>query len=131
MARYLYSELSSLIQARLNCQDHHNQEWFQNHSRSIEKLVYDWLPSGAGFDNGTTLNLEESHAEKLVFHTSFHHMNDCGVYDGWTVHTIVATPSFLHGVNLRVSGHNRNHIKDHIYECFYAALIRTVNISAM
>jgi hypothetical protein len=76
------------------------------------------LPHGAGFDAGTSLDESQSHADKVIFHTSFHHMNDAGYYDGWTEHTVTVTPSLIHGINLRVSGRNRNEIKDHIAESF-------------
>lgn len=120
--RHLYSELSNLIQARKNCQEQRNIEWFNKHTDRILYLVAEYMPSGTGFDNGTKINLEESHAEKLVFYTEFHHMHDLGMYDGWTEHTVVVTPSFLSGLNMRVSGRNRNDIKDYIYEAFDLAL---------
>jgi hypothetical protein len=48
-------------------------------------------------------------------------MNDTGYYDGWTEHTVTVTPSFS-GINIRVSGRNRNDIKDYIHETFSYAL---------
>ena len=125
MARYLYSELAMLIQARRNCAESVNgtpslQDWFEKHSDRIEALVREHMPSGSGFDSGTTLDLDASHAERLVFNTAFHHMED-GYYAGWTQHTVTVTPSF-HGFNLRVSGRNRNDIKDYIGSMFHEAL---------
>ena len=52
-------------------------------------------------------------------------MDDAGFYDGWTGHTITITPSFS-GINLRISGPNRNDIKDYLYETFDYALSRDV-----
>lgn len=154
MARYLYSELSSLIQARKNCASRHpftteqikshcalcgeidthanhnprNPEWFDKHTDSIEELVRQHMPSGSGFDSGTTLDLDASHAEKLVFRTSFHHMDEGGYYDGWTYHTVTVTPSLSGQFNLRISGRNRNDIKDYMYETFSYALGKEVRI---
>lgn len=132
MARYLYSELSNLIQARQNCADIMNgfrsgdgnnaQEWFHRHEETIDNLVQRHMPSGSGFDSGTALDFDASHADKLVFHTSFHHMNEAGYYDGWTAHKITITPSLSFGFHVRVSGRNRNDIKDYISECFANAL---------
>ena len=84
-----------------------------------ETLVYlnQYLPSGSGFDNGSTFNVEKSTSEKLVFNTSFHHMNSNGYYTQWTDHTVTVTPSF-YGLNIKVSGRNHNDIKDYIAECF-------------
>jgi hypothetical protein len=141
MARYLYSELATAVQARRNCAARtesngysdtmaaHHRMWFDKWSEYIDKLS-EIMPSGSGFDSGTKLDLDASHAEKLVFTTAFHHMNDCGMYDGWTDHTITVTPSFT-GFSLRISGRNRNNIKEYIGDMFHEALsqeITTINV---
>jgi hypothetical protein len=54
-------------------------------------------------------------------------MHDSGMYDGWTEHTIVLTPSFLGHFDMRISGHNRNEIKDYIADTFRIALGIVVN----
>lgn len=146
MARYLYSELASLVQARRNCaqynshafqtaeikshcatcgqtQEHWNHlqpraEWFDKHEDRILQLVKDHMPYGSGFDSGTGIDLDASHGEKLVFTTSYHHMDDNGYYDGWTEHVVTVTPSFSGGYRIRISGRNRNEIKDYIHESF-------------
>jgi hypothetical protein len=118
MARYLYSELSRLIQARKTSKP----EWAERHTDTIESLVKEHMPSGSGFDSGTKIDLDASHAEKLVFYTSFHHLNGQGFYDGWTEHTVTVTPSLSGDFHLRISGRNRNEIKDHMYQSFEQAL---------
>lgn len=75
------------------------------------------LPSGSGLDTGVKLDLDRSSAEKLVFDTEFHHLNENGYYDGWTQHTVTVTPSF-DGFNLKISGRDRNGIKDYLYDLF-------------
>lgn len=122
MARYLYSELSTLLQARANCLTKQMFTPLEKHTDMIESLVKNHMPSGSGFDCGTKLDLDASHAEKLVFTTEFHHMNDGGYYDGWTEHTITVTPSLSDGFRLRISGRNCNEIKDLIHEQFRHAL---------
>lgn len=126
MERYLYSELANLVQARRNSLTSFQSTgidngWFDRHSQAIERLVYNHMPSGSGFDNGTTLDLDASHADKLVFTTSFHHMEE-GSYNGWTEHTVTVTPSFIGRFHLRISGRNRNEIKEAIYFYFEGAL---------
>jgi len=143
MARYLYSELAGLLQAlrnsaqkleRLNPnavsasmnmsenEHHKTSEWFDRHTDTIEALVSQHLPRGSGFDSGTKLDLDSSHADKLVFTTAFHHMNENGYYDGWTEHVITVTPA-LHGdFHIRISGRNRNDIKEMMYQDFDYAL---------
>jgi hypothetical protein len=123
MERKLYQVLASTIEARRNCAERMetHSEWFEKHGDTIDQLVLELMPSGSGIDTGTAIDLDTSHGEKLVFHCSYHHMNDGGMYDGWTEHTITVTPSFS-GLNLRISGRNRNEIKDYLYETVDYAL---------
>lgn len=88
----------------------------------IERIVRDHMPHGSGFDNGTRLDIARSSDEKLFFGTSFHHMNEHGVYSGWTQHHVVVKPSLAYGFTLRIDGPNRNDIKDYISECFHHSL---------
>ena len=134
MARYLYSELSGLIDAnkrRLKDsvspantpeRSQHWRDMADTHETTIERLVKDFMPSGSGFDSGTKLDLDASHADKLVFTTSYHHMDESGSYDGWTEHTVTVTPSLAHAFNIRISGRNRSDIKDYIHQAFSDAL---------
>lgn len=114
MIRPLYQELASLVQARLNCLEKGNHEWEHNHTNTINRLVKKYLPSGSGFDNGTTIDLDASNRNKLVFNTAFHHMNGGGYYDGWSYHTVTVTPDLSLGFNVKVGGRDRNDIKDYI-----------------
>jgi hypothetical protein len=117
----LYQKLATTIEARENCREHSNDEWFKRHTETLEKLN-DLMPSGSGFDNGTRLLPSKSTPDKLVFETAFHHLNEHGMYDGWTEHRVTVRPSFVRGFELKISGRNRNDIKDHMYEVFAAAL---------
>ena len=119
-ARYLYSKLAGMIEARRNCAQSNpvNSEWLDRHTDTIEALVKQHLPHGSGFDCGTKIDLDASHADKLVFTTEFHHMNENGYYDGWTEHTVTVNPSLQRDFNLRISGRNRNDIKEMMYQDF-------------
>lgn len=119
----LYRELATLVQARINCIKSNNDVWIGKHEDKIEHLVKQHMPSGSGFDNGTTIELDVCTGEKLVFRTSFHHMDD-GMYDGWTEHKVTVTPSLVSGFDVVVSGRNRNDVKDYIGEQFQYALDR-------
>lgn len=121
-AQKLYVTLAQLFVARANCAKSGNREWEIKHEERIKALVKEHLPSGSGFDNGTALDLDVSTGDKLVFHTNFHHMNNNGVYDGWTDHSVIVKPSLAFGFTLRVTGPNRENIKDHIYEVFHDSL---------
>ena len=87
-------------------------------------LLGQYLPSGSGFDNGTTLNVDKSTSQKLVFETAFHHMDEHGYYTKWTDHTVTVRPAFQ-GLDIRVSGRNHNGIKEYIEGCFDHCLEET------
>jgi hypothetical protein len=116
----LYKYLAAIVQARLNCaqrMDTH-AEWFAKHTEQIRQIVSDMMPSGSGWDHGTQIDLDASHGDKLVFRGSYHHMNDGGMYDGWTDHTVTVKPSLQFGYSIRVSGPNRNEIEDYLVDMF-------------
>jgi hypothetical protein len=117
----LYQELAQLVAARLHCIATLNP-WSEKHEAHIVALVSEYLPSGSGFDSGTTLDLVLSTGNKLVFNTSYHHMNDMGYYDGWTEHTVIVKPDLQFDFVLRITGRDRNDIKDYIDEMFSYAL---------
>lgn len=128
MARYLYSEIASAVDAQKRCKANDNafaDKWDDLLDR-LEKL----LPSGSGFDSGTKIDRDATHAEKIVLSTSFHHMDDNGYYCGWTEHVVTVTPSFR-GFNLRVSGRNRNDIKEYIGETFHHTLNEDVEYECL
>lgn len=117
-----YQELATAIIARSNCEKSGNTEWLQRHTDHIYSIVKDHAPSGAGIDNGTKIDLEKSNGDKLVFATSFHHMNDNGMYDGWTEHWVTVRPSLAFGIEISISGRNRNGIKEYIHDVFHTFL---------
>lgn len=114
----LYREIASLVTARHNCIKLNNHNWLTNHEKAILDLVKDTAPSGSGIDCGTKIDLDASTGEKLVFTCSYHHMNEHGMYDGWTEHTITVKPSLQWGFALSISGRNRNEIKDYLHEVY-------------
>lgn len=131
----LFQALATICQARKTCgdrrnenpSDHNSEQWFAEWADRAEALVKEHMPSGSDFDAGTALDLDESGPLRLVFITSFHHMDSFGGYDGWTEHQVIVTPSLVHGFELRVTGRNRNGIKGHITEVFGSALMKEVD----
>jgi hypothetical protein len=122
----IYKILASRVQAWINCLEKGNFEWYAKHENSIERIIKEKAPHGSGFDNGTTLDYKKSTGEKLVFNTSYHHMNDNGIYDGWTEHSITVSPSLAFDFNLKITGRNRNDIKDYIGEVFESFLHESI-----
>jgi hypothetical protein len=117
--------IASSVQARLNCLESKNEEWEIRHESAISELVMGYMPSGSGIDCGTKIDLERSTGDRLVFHAGFHHMNESGMYDGWTEHIITVRPAFS-GFDIRISGRNRNDIKEYLNEVYSSALSETV-----
>ncbi len=120
--RPLYQAIASKLVAMANCLSSGNMDWYEKHKDAIESMAREQLPSGSGFDSGTTLDFDRSNGERLVFVTSFHHMNEAGMYDGWTDHNVTCTASLSNGYTLKVSGRNRNDIKTYICDTFSVAL---------
>jgi hypothetical protein len=113
-------ELAKALQAYRICCERDNTEWEHKWRETIDYIISD-LPSGSGIDCGTKLSEDECTATKIVLLTSFHHMNDSGYYDGWTEHKIIITPSF-DGFDMRITGRDRNDIKDYLCEVYDSAL---------
>lgn len=108
--------IAQLIDARLRCLETGNT-FADTHTDTLRQLA-NLLPHGSGIDAGVTVDLERSHLEKIVLNTAFHHMDEHGFYDGWTEHTVTVTPSFLGDRRLRISGPNRNDIKEYLHQTF-------------
>lgn len=105
------------MEAAKRCKESGNTVWEAKHEEAIS-AVLKIAPSGSGFDNGTKFDRDRSNDRKLLFTTSFHHMNEHGYYDGWTDHTITVTADLGFGYRIKVSGSNRNGIKEYIADCF-------------
>lgn len=108
------SALVTAWQAHERCkgQDHMAQ-WEERWQARVKQLC-GLAPSGGGFDAGTRVVSIDSQSIRLE--TSFHHMNDGGMYDGWTEHPITVRPSFTGGLDITIRGRDRNNIKDHIHD---------------
>lgn len=118
----LYQEIARRLVAMENCRKSGNVEWLQNHGAAISHYVAEHFPHGSGFDGGVTFDFDDSTPDRLIFLTAFHHMNESGMYDGWTEHKLTVRPSLAFGYDLRIGGRDRDGIKEYIAECFAACL---------
>jgi hypothetical protein len=123
----VYQQIASLIQARQNCQQTGNTDWESRHEDRIYSLVNEYMPSGSGIDNGTSIDLDASTPEKLVFSFGYHHMNESGYYVGWSEHRLIVTPSLASGFDLRITGRDRDQIKEYLADVYSAALSSIVD----
>lgn len=122
MEHFLYRRIASKVQAVANCVASSNNEWLDRHTADVAQMVADFMPSGSGIDQGTKFEWDRSTSERLVFRTAFHHMNGAGMYDGWTEHFVTVTPSLAFGIELKISGQDRNDVKELLHQVFYDAL---------
>jgi hypothetical protein len=123
MKTHVYQEIAGLLGAIAACRKSGNAEWLAKHQERLAAIVREYMPSGAGWDNGTSLDENKSTSEKLVFLGGFHHMDEHGGYDGWTQHEIIVRPSLQFGITVRVTGRDRNDIKNYLGDIFHEALI--------
>lgn len=121
----VYQKIARTLGAIKNCRWSGNKYWEEYRKAELAALIKERLPSGGGFDTGTTL-LDTSDPDRLVFYTEFHHMSEHGHYDGWTRHRITVAPSLAFGIELHVDGENRDGIFDYIEETFHEALTAEV-----
>ena len=117
----LYKILALTVNAYQHCIRVNDVEWRDKHQAELEFLVENFMPSGSGVDNGVKLD-EASHDEKLIFNLSYHHMDENGFYDGWTDHRAIVTPSLAFGYSLKITGTNRNEIKEYLADTLSTAL---------
>jgi len=114
----LYQFIASKLIAMENCQRSENTDWADKHRAAIETAVEAAMPHGSGFDSGTDFDFISSTPERLVFATSFHHMDEHGGYSGRTHHQVIVTPSLAFRFTTRVTGRDHNEIKAYIADLF-------------
>jgi hypothetical protein len=112
---------------RFNWSREHRHEMDQRTHGSLMFLINSHMPSGSGIDIGTNLDSKKTREDRLVFNISFHHMDEHGAYDGWTDHQVIVTPSLTSEFTLRITGKDRNDIKEYLYETFAYALKQDVD----
>jgi len=111
----------------------------------LEKL----LPSGSGIDCGTGIVIDECTATKIVLYVEYHHMNEFGMYCGWSGHKLVITPGFDgididfeqdydnsdityiddDGNEVRESANECGQLYDYLADTYYHALSQLVDYS--
>jgi len=124
----VYRRIAELLSAIRICEQNGNGEWLERHRARLDMLM-NTAPSGSGWDLGTGLIDDECRDNRLVFRGSFHHLNE-GYYDGWTDHTIVVRAHLVFGIDLKVTGRDRNDIKEYLSEMFHGWLTEEITEDA-
>ena len=99
MKSILYRSIVRVFNAYLSCAKGGNIEWRNRHEEKIKELCKNNLTHEAGFDKGIKFDFDKSKSNKLVFNTSFHHMDK----DVWTDYQIAVTLGHLN-FNLKITG---------------------------
>ena len=121
METKLYQIIASASGAHARCIAEES-DWADKWYKLLDDIELNHLPSGSGVDSGTRIDRDATTETRIVLTCDFHHMNDGGYYDGWTTHKIIITPAF-DGFDLRVTGRDRNDIKDYLGDLFHHCLI--------
>jgi hypothetical protein len=115
--------IASASQALHNCKQSGNTLWQERWETLLTRLEQEALPQGFGINSGCKIDREKSNESKVYIDTGYHHMNEGGFYDGWTYHVVTISPAF-DGIVIRISGRNRNDIKEYLEETFHRCLMR-------
>lgn len=118
MQKVNVKKLAGLLNAYQSCVKSNNVEWKDKHEDSINEMLVN-LPSGSGIDSGMKFDFESSNPGKLIFTFGYHHLNENGYYEGWTEHKLIITPSLYFGLNFRITGRDRNYVKDYLTDLFH------------
>lgn len=126
MKKPVYSVIASKLAAMANCLKSGNFQWYENHKYAIEEIIKNHLPRGSGIDAGIKIDFDKSNADKIVFTFGFHHMNEGGYYDGWTEHEAIIKPSLAFGFTLKITGKDRNFIKEYLHDTLHHSLTQEI-----
>lgn len=129
-ARYISDQLQRAAHFRNPATLMHSERRANDIRTALAKYVRDTAPSGSGIDAGIHLLPGQDMPRRLVFACDFHHMDEHGGYSGWTNHTAVVTPTFS-GIDVRITGRDRNQIKDHLGELIHGWLTSEANHPAL
>ena len=125
MKRKLYQVIAGKLRAMENLKNADDPNgWYDKHEDSIENLIKDHFPHGAGFDGEIWLDYSRSNPEKLVFFAEYHHMDQNGYYDGWSTLKCVVRPSLACGFDFKLTGIKRKYRYDaeYYYSMFHSFL---------
>lgn len=118
--RKLYVELANLVHTRRALVS--NRDYAGKYAKAVNQLVAKFLAQDSGIYD-TKIDLGLSHADRLVFYTSFLHIDD----NKHTEHTVTVTPSLQSGFHLRIGGRNYRDVKSYIARVFQESLNATID----
>jgi hypothetical protein len=125
MTEKLYQVIANALMALTNAT---TKEWKQNWNDRLDQIERDLLPNGSGFDTRPKIHRQLYNRSKDTFKIDFefHHMNDIGMYDGWTIHTISVKADLINELHCTINGPNKRGCKEYFYDVYQVALTKTV-----
>ena len=123
MKQELYKQIANLCIAEKQC----SPDWKFKHRERLINYAQNNLPSGSGIDSGCILWIDDSGADKIIIKFSYHFMNENGMYDGWEDYELTLRPDFVNGFLMKITGKNRDDVKDYFYDTFDYALRQLVD----
>lgn len=129
MKDQLFRAIARVLLARETSTERGNQEGVDNQNKFLKDLEK-FLPSGAGIDNGTKIDLENSTSSKIILTFSYHRMNDNGFYVGWFDYQVdIKLPRNLTcDYNLMFHGDEVLNDLDYLHDVFVTTLETVVEI---
>lgn len=122
----LYQRIATIVCAISNCKKSGNAEWLEKWSDELDRIEIEILPYGSGFNAGCKVMIGSCSDNKLVIKADFHHMNQNGYYSGWGEYSVIVKPSLRFGFTLKVTGRDRDGIKEYIANVFHELLDKEV-----
>ena len=102
MDKPIYQHIATLLEARANCEQTGNTEWFEKHGDRSDAIMKEFAPHGSGFDQDVTCD-DASANGRLLFNAHWHAMNDDGFYCGWIHFQIIVSANMAHGIDITVT----------------------------
>lgn len=89
-------------------------------------ILQNELPSGSGIDCGCKIDVSKSSIRKVIITFDYHFLNENGFYDGWESYKLTVIPTLI-GFGLKITGKNKNMIKDYFYDTFDYELSKVID----
>lgn len=107
-----------------------NQKYIDICGDNIIRLQNE-LPHGSGIDSGCNIDVHKSGKRKVIIQFEYHLMDENGMYTGWEPFELHVIPTLgLGWLELKfVKGRNINQIKDYLYDTFFEALEKGVELT--
>lgn len=91
----------------------------------LDIIEKEYLPQGCGVE--CKILKDECREDRIVMWVVYHHMNENGFNVGWTYHKVFVTPSLRFGFDLKITGRNKDNVKEYLGDWLAHNLEREVN----